>query len=390
MKVALNINGADVDAEVEPRTSLADFLRDARGLTGTHLGCEHGVCGACTVEIDGVPARSCIGFAAALDGCSVRTVEGFDEDPMMALLRAAFQQEHALQCGFCTPGMLMTARDIVTRLAHADEQRIRIELAGNLCRCTGYQGIVNAIQHVMREVPPQARLGAQAARRAATCSATPVARPLLRSFVARSEVAAVAPDRGPAATPAGDGPPEKGWSRIVDAFVIPRPRAEVWALFGDLSRVTRCMPGAQFASDDGKHLTGNMAVAFGPIKASFACTLQVERDDARWTGTIAGGGGDERGASRAKGKVVYRLVEQDAAATRVDISMDYQLQGPLAQFGRSGLVKEFAALLTAQFARNLAASLAGEPAPAMSSHLPAWLAFAASWRALKSLWSRRP
>jgi carbon-monoxide dehydrogenase small subunit len=163
----------------------------------------------------------------------------------------------------------------------------------------------------------------------------------------------------------------------------------VWALFGDLPRVSRCMPGARFESKDGKHLTGSMVVAFGPIKAAFACTLEVERDDARWTGTIAGGGGDERGASRAKGKVVYRLTEQDDAATRVDLAMDYQLQGPLAQFGRTGLVKEFAALLTAQFARNLSASLAGQADAAMSSRLSPRLAFAACWRALKARWSGR-
>jgi carbon-monoxide dehydrogenase small subunit len=147
--IALSVNGRRVEAEVEPRTHLADFLRESRGLTGTNLGCEHGVCGACTIEIDGVPARSCIAFAAACDGANVRTIEGFDDDPVMAELRDAFTAEHALQCGYCTPGMLVTARDIVTRLPGADEARIRKELAGNLCRCTGYMGIVRAIQRVL-------------------------------------------------------------------------------------------------------------------------------------------------------------------------------------------------------------------------------------------------
>ncbi len=151
----LTVNGNSVAAEVEPRTHLADFLREHAGLTGTHLGCEHGVCGACTVEIDGVPARSCIQFAVRCEGATVRTIEGFDDDPVMQQLRTAFNAEHALQCGFCTPGMLITARDIVTRLPQlvnpADEARIRRELAGNLCRCTGYQGIVRAIQRVLRE-----------------------------------------------------------------------------------------------------------------------------------------------------------------------------------------------------------------------------------------------
>ncbi len=153
--INLTINGQPVSAAVEPRTHLADFLREHEGLTGTHLGCEHGVCGACTIEIDGAPARSCIQFAVRCEGATVRTIEGFDDDEVMTQLRAAFTAEHALQCGYCTPGMLVTARDIVKRLPHlvkdADEARIRIELAGNLCRCTGYQGIVRAIQRVLRE-----------------------------------------------------------------------------------------------------------------------------------------------------------------------------------------------------------------------------------------------
>ena len=148
-RVSLTVNGREVLAEVEPRTHLADFLREHELLTGTNLGCEHGVCGACTLEIDGAPSRSCITYAAACDGAKVRTIEGFDGDGVMEALRAAFTAEHALQCGYCTPGMLMTARDIVLRLPDADEARIRKELSGNLCRCTGYMGIVAAIRRVL-------------------------------------------------------------------------------------------------------------------------------------------------------------------------------------------------------------------------------------------------
>ena len=147
--VQLEVNGKPATGEAEPRTHLADFLREQLHLTGTHLGCEHGVCGACTVWMDGAPARSCINFAVACDGASVRTIEGFDDDAVMAQLREAFAAEHALQCGYCTPGMLITARDIVLRLPDADEARIRKELAGNLCRCTGYVGIVRAIANVL-------------------------------------------------------------------------------------------------------------------------------------------------------------------------------------------------------------------------------------------------
>jgi carbon-monoxide dehydrogenase small subunit len=147
--VSMTVNGRIVEALVEPRTHLADFLREHLRLTGTNLGCEHGVCGACTVEIDGAPSRSCITFAVACEGASVRSIEGFDDEPVMAELRAAFTAEHALQCGYCTPGMLVTARDVVMRLPDADEARIRKELSGNLCRCTGYMGIVHAVLRVL-------------------------------------------------------------------------------------------------------------------------------------------------------------------------------------------------------------------------------------------------
>ncbi len=147
--ISLTVNGEPRQMLAEPREQLADLLRGGLMLTGTHVGCEHGVCGACTVEVDGVPARSCITYAGSCDGASVRTIEGFGNDAVMVALREAFSQEHALQCGYCTPGILVTARDIVLRLPEADEARVREELAGNLCRCTGYRGIVRAVLRVL-------------------------------------------------------------------------------------------------------------------------------------------------------------------------------------------------------------------------------------------------
>ena len=151
LSLSLTVNGEVREIEAEPRDQLADVLRGQLMLTGTHLGCEQGVCGACTVEIDGAPARSCITHAGSCDGASVRTIEGFGDDAVMAALREAFSREHALQCGYCTPGMLIAARDIVLRLPQADEARVREELAGNLCRCTGYRGIVRAVLSVLDE-----------------------------------------------------------------------------------------------------------------------------------------------------------------------------------------------------------------------------------------------
>ena len=149
--ISLDVNGCLVEASVEPRQSLADFLRENLALTGTHLGCEHGICGACTVFINGLPARSCIARAVSCEGDEIKTIEGFVDDPWMEAIREKFSSEHALQCGFCTPGMLVTAYDITKRIPDADEARIRVELAGNLCRCTGYKGIVNAIKGVLKD-----------------------------------------------------------------------------------------------------------------------------------------------------------------------------------------------------------------------------------------------
>jgi carbon-monoxide dehydrogenase small subunit len=147
--LALSVNGAKVAAEVEPRMHLGDFLREQRLLTATHLGCEHGVCGACTVLLDGRPVRSCITLAVACEGRAVTTLEGLDGDPTMAELREAFSAEHGLQCGFCTPGMLVSARDLVLRKPGSDDRAVRLEMSGNLCRCTGYAGIVRAIRRVL-------------------------------------------------------------------------------------------------------------------------------------------------------------------------------------------------------------------------------------------------
>src|SRR4029077_10533075 len=151
MDIALTVNGTPRTGSPEARKTLADFLRDDLNLTGTHLGCEHGVCGACTLLIDGMPARSCITFAAACDGARVTTIEGLDDDEIAAELRTAFTREHALQCGYCTPGMLISARDLVLRLDTADERSIRVGLSGNLCRCTGYVGIVRAVRSVIEQ-----------------------------------------------------------------------------------------------------------------------------------------------------------------------------------------------------------------------------------------------
>ena len=150
--IEMVVNGEPRRATADVRITLADFLRDKLGLTGTHLGCEHGVCGACTVLVDGAPARSCLMLAVACDERAVETIEGFGGDPAMAALRRNFHQRHALQCGFCTPAMLITARDLILRKRAGTEREIRDGLAGNICRCTGYTNIVTAIAEAAKEI----------------------------------------------------------------------------------------------------------------------------------------------------------------------------------------------------------------------------------------------
>jgi carbon-monoxide dehydrogenase small subunit len=145
MSVCFEVNGKPVEVTVEPRMTLADCLRNQLRLTGTHLGCEHGVCGACTVIVDGAAVRSCLMLAVQAEGTQVLTVEGISKEEGLTPLQAAFKKHHALQCGFCTPGMLTTAHALLSDEPDADEDRIREVLSGNLCRCTGYIPIVEAV-----------------------------------------------------------------------------------------------------------------------------------------------------------------------------------------------------------------------------------------------------
>lgn len=143
--IMLSINGEDVTVSVEPRDSLADVLRERLDLTGTHLGCEHGVCGACTIDVNGRATRACLILGVMAEGRRITTIEGLRDDPVVTLLRRHFHEKHALQCGFCTPGMLIVARELLTQRPPADEKDVREGLAGQMCRCTGYAGIVHAI-----------------------------------------------------------------------------------------------------------------------------------------------------------------------------------------------------------------------------------------------------
>ncbi len=148
--ISLTVNGEAVQAHVTPRTHLADFLRDTLGLTGTHIGCEHGVCGACTLRLDGAIVRGCLVLAVQADGAVVETIEGLSDSGEIADLQAAFRDRNALQCGYCTPGMLIAAQDLLLAEAAPSREAIREHLSGNYCRCTGYHAIVDAVEATAR------------------------------------------------------------------------------------------------------------------------------------------------------------------------------------------------------------------------------------------------
>ncbi len=150
LETTLTVNGVEVTRRIEPRRNLVDFLREELGLTGSHVGCEHGVCGACTVRVDGEIVRGCLMLAVQANGCKVETIEGLSDSGELAALQKAFHEKNALQCGFCTPAMLMAARDLQLKNPKASREEIRAHLSGNYCRCTGYQAIVDAIEDVLR------------------------------------------------------------------------------------------------------------------------------------------------------------------------------------------------------------------------------------------------
>jgi len=371
--IELRVNGRTVQAEVTPRTHLADFLREHLLLTGTHIGCEHGICGACTVSIDGEIARSCITYAVACDGADVRTIEGYDDDLLMARLRQAFSAEHALQCGYCTPGMLVAARDLIRRKGGLSRDEIRTEMSGNLCRCTGYVGIVSAIEGVMAEraslvsepaLPASEWFGPAPGPKTGQSISKPAALPAHpRPAPSRAASVRPAPSKAqPIEVTVGAIEDRDGATRITQSFVLSHPLDAVWQLMADPAAVARCMPGMSLEGPpEGDKVKGRLEVKIGPIAASFAGEGSLRQIPAEHRQIIEGRGGDRKSGSRVSGSVDYRLENvagvSGSEATRVDVTMSYVLTGPLAQIGRSGMVRDLVRRLGEAFAQNLDAQL---------------------------------
>lgn len=368
MALALTVNGRSVRLAAEPRSHLGDVLREELNLTGTHLGCEHGVCGACTVLLDGEPARACLTFAGACAGAAVTTIEGLDADEVAGELRAAFNREHALQCGYCTPGMLVAARDLVLRLPEADERRIRVGLSGNLCRCTGYAGIVRAVIAVIadrraRGIPPETGAGRALGPVGARIGGeSEVFLPRPASQAAPTPPATVA-DLATFFTPA------HSFTQVLD---LAHPPEAVFALLGDIEAVAACLPGAVLtARATPDTVEGGLQVRIGPIAATFRGRARIERDEGEQSGAVHGAGSDAGGRSATEGQIRYRVEPGAAPGTaRIALQVGYTLTGPLAQFGRPGLVRDVAGRIAADFSRNLDARLSGAAAPASTGLNP--------------------
>jgi len=366
--IGLTVNARPVKASVEPRTHLADFLRDHLDLTGTHLGCEHGVCGACTLLIDDMPARSCITYAVACDGARVTTIEGLDDDEITAELRAAFAREHALQCGYCTPGMLISARDLVLRLTEPDERSVRAGLSGNLCRCTGYVGIVRAVRAVIDRRRKQgiAAIAGGGRRALGPVGSGHAANPVAADFAQGPATKAGTGEQFSAVTAIPDFTLTKVFS---DHLAVPYPPDRVFDMLGDVRQVAACLPGASLTGvPTSERVEGAIRVRLGPISAEFRGAARIERDRENLAGRIVGIGSDQRGRSSTQGEIRYRLVPtEQGAATRIELSIGYSLKGMLAQIARDGLVRDLAARLTADFSRNLNRHLSGEAEAAEGS-----------------------
>ncbi len=402
-EITLEVNGRKVQGNTASRTHLGDFLREELRLTGTNLSCEHGVCGACTVLMDGKPVRSCITFAAAAQGSCVTTIEGYEDDPVMGKLRQAFSAHHALQCGFCTPGMLATSRDIVLRLPDADEKRVRIELSGNICRCTGYQGITAAVMSVLQDLRDTRDDEIEALRAAVAqgkgAAPVQVAAETFKGFAAATVDAAPedAAKSTPATEPAPAGAADKGrvpgkGTQVSGGFEVAYPADEVWAFMTDLERVAACLPGAVIESNDGQRVQGRIAIKFGPMSAAFKGSADLELNPQDKSAVLSGAGQDTVSQSRARGDVAYRVVATGEAKSRVDVDLLYSLQGPLAQFSRSGLVQDFVKRMIADFGRNVSQRLGkpddGSPLP-QAQFNPVAMFMSVLWSRIKRIFGAR-
>jgi carbon-monoxide dehydrogenase small subunit len=361
VEVRMTVNGTPVVLHVPARVTLADVLRDHLGLTGTHVGCEHGVCGMCTVLVDGEAARACLLFAAQADQAEIVTVEGLGRPDELHPLQESFGRNHALQCGFCTPGFLMSSYDLLVHKPAVTEAELPEELSGVICRCTGYRNIVTAVRETQQAHPDGIPAPGNCARRA-----------LAGRAPARSTVddererppAGTAPAKAEIVLPGGEP------TIAVDvASEVGVAEDQVWAVFADVHRLARCLPGAELTEELGEnHYAGRARVSVGPIKLAFQGVAHIAEHDrsARRMRVLAQG--RDTGGAQTQADILLRT-EPAEGGTRLHATAKVYLTGRIAQFGRA-LAGDVSRHLFEQFAAAVGETATTGDAPQGRSKAP--------------------
>ncbi len=355
VSVEFRVNGTPISFSVSARMTLADVLRDQLGLTGTHIGCEHGVCGMCTVLVDGEASRSCLIFACQVDGSEITTVEALGNPQDLHPLQESFSRHHGLQCGFCTPGFLMSSYDLLDHEPGIQRDELAKELSGVLCRCTGYRNIIDAVDDVACEnregIPGPKNLGCQ-------------------TLIGRSPIGMIGSiDQLPPAVASETDdhlhPDEirlpKGEPTInIDVTSsLQSPLKDVGRVLSDIHLLARCLPGAELIEElgDGWY-RGRVRLALGPIKLSFYGTVHLLVHQSDWVHAL--GQGNDPSGGRAQAEIEIRAIADDRG-TRLRASARVFLVGRIAGFGRS-LSGDVSQRMFEEFAAAVDATARGEEA----------------------------
>ncbi|GAA5120510.1 2Fe-2S iron-sulfur cluster-binding protein [Pseudonocardia adelaidensis] len=364
VEITMTVNGSEVTVRVPPRMHLADALRDQLGLTGTHLGCEHGVCGMCTVLVDGAAARACLLFAVQCEGAEIVTVEGLGTQEDQHPLQRAFSAHHGLQCGFCTPGMLMSSFDLLADGASVEPDELPVEMSGVLCRCTGYRGILAAVADVAAEHPDGLPLPRN-------CRPRTIIRRGTEQAVSEYEAPSTRIHSRPVELPTGAP------SATVEVRTeLGVPVDKVWEVLDDFHRLAACLPGAELVEvlgDD--RYRGRATVALGPVKLAFDGLAQVvEREGHRMR--VAAQGADT-GGSTTQADIRLRTEPGTAGGTVLEADAALFLSGRIAQFGRA-LAGDVSKRMFEQFAAAVEENARTGKAPATPAKPPGVLALLAA------------
>ena len=327
VEVTMTVNGSAVTLSLPARVTLSDALRDHLGMTGTHVGCEHGICGMCTVLVDGEAMRSCLAFAVQLDGAEITTVEGLGRPDDLHPLQEAFGRHHGLQCGFCTPGFLMSSYDLLSEQPQVEREDMPAELSGVLCRCTGYRNILDAVDDVARS-HPDGIPGPRNCGRRTLVGRSPSAMPQPVTPAPATQVSGQGSRPEEIVLPSGEPTVSVDVVSELSASV-----AEVARVFADVHLLARCLPGAELTEDlDDGWYRGRAGVALGPVRLSFNGLAQVleqapDRIVLRAQGSDTSGGG-------AQAHIVMSS-RQSGATTSLEAQARVFLTGRVAGFGRS-------------------------------------------------------